>query len=57
MKVPKGAPVVPPVPPGFVPVGAVNTEKTSKGGGKLSILGYGNIGALHVVNTKTLRVS
>jgi hypothetical protein len=29
----------------------------SKGGGKLSILGYGNIGALHVVNTKTLRVS
>jgi hypothetical protein len=29
----------------------------SKGGGRLSILGYGGIGALHVVDTKTLRVS
>lgn len=31
VKVPKGAPMVPPVPPGFVPVGAVNTEKMKPG--------------------------
>jgi hypothetical protein len=43
VKVPKGAPVVPPVPPGFVPVGAVNTEKTARGGGKTPLIVAGGL--------------
>jgi hypothetical protein len=43
VKVPKGAPMVPPVPPGFVPVGAVNIEKTTRGGGKTPLIVAGGL--------------
>jgi hypothetical protein len=43
VKVPKGAPVVPPVPPGFVPVGAVNIEKPSQGDGKTPLYVAGGL--------------
>jgi hypothetical protein len=43
VRVPKGAPAVPPVPPGFVPVGAVNSEKTRPGGGKTPLVVAGGL--------------
>ena len=48
VKVPKGAPIVPPVPPGFVPVGAVNIEKPSQGGGKTPLIIAGGLAGVAV---------
>jgi hypothetical protein len=44
VRVPKGAPMVPPVPPGFVPVGAVNLDKPTRGGkGKTPLIVAGGL--------------
>ncbi len=46
VRVPKGAPMVPPVPPGFVPVGAVNLENPERQKGPLPLIIAGGFAAV-----------
>lgn len=56
VKVPKGAPAQPPVPPGFEPVGTVSLEPPRRGGGKTPLLVAGGfagvLGALFATSNQ-----